>query len=92
MGVKDTAEESVLQHRAGGVLTLTLNRPERRNAVDDATANVLHERVRAVHDDPDCQVIVIDGAVAASTSHPAQNDGPAPGGTSRRRPHSVLCP
>ena len=62
MGVKDTAEESVLQHRAGGVLTLTLNRPERRNAVDDATANVLHERVRAVHDDPDCQVIVIDGA------------------------------
>lgn len=66
MGVKhDTEGAAVLQRLEAGVLTLTLNRPERRNAVDDATANLLHEAVQAVRDDASCRVIVLAGAGAA---------------------------
>ena len=63
MGVKhETPGPAVLQRLESGVLTLTLNRPERRNAVDEATADLLHEAVRAVRDDEGCRVIVLTGA------------------------------
>lgn len=42
-----------------GVATLTLARPERRNAIDDATAAALHDALRAATADPDCRAIVL---------------------------------
>jgi methylglutaconyl-CoA hydratase len=63
VGVKDeTVDQDVLEHLEDGVLTLTINRPERRNAIDGATADLLHAAVLAVRDDPSCRVIVITGA------------------------------
>lgn len=42
-----------------GVVTLTLARPQRRNAVDDATAAALHDALRAATADDACRAIVI---------------------------------
>ncbi|MDO8187696.1 enoyl-CoA hydratase/isomerase family protein [Conexibacter sp. JD483] len=42
-----------------GVVTLTLARPERRNAIDDATAAALHEALRAATADDACRAIVL---------------------------------
>jgi 2-(1,2-epoxy-1,2-dihydrophenyl)acetyl-CoA isomerase len=48
-----------------GVLTLTLNRPHRRNALDAASWQALHERLTAARDDPGVRVVVITGAGGA---------------------------
>jgi enoyl-CoA hydratase len=43
------------------VLTVGINRPEARNAVDGATARALAEEFRAFNDDPDLHVAVLHG-------------------------------
>ncbi len=58
----------MLQSLENGVLTLTVNRPERRNAIDGATADLLQAAVRSVRDDPSCRVIVLTGAGPAFCS------------------------
>jgi methylglutaconyl-CoA hydratase len=63
VGVKDeTVGPTVLESLEQGVLTLTVNRPERRNAVDSATADLLQAAVLSVRDDASCRVIVLAGA------------------------------
>ncbi|AKQ62050.1 enoyl-CoA hydratase-related protein [Bordetella hinzii] len=52
----------VLASRDGGILTLTLNRPERRNALDAASYFALAEALRAAHDDLDVGAVVLTGA------------------------------
>jgi enoyl-CoA hydratase/carnithine racemase len=59
------ADDVLLAHREGGVLTLTINRPERRNAIDAATWSALHEALTAARDDPGTRVLVITGAGGA---------------------------
>ena len=54
--------ETVLTHESHGVLTLTINRPERRNALDVATYLSLADHVRAAGTNKDCRAIVITGA------------------------------
>lgn len=45
-----------------GVATLTLNRPEKRNALDRATLDALAAAVRAVEADAEARVVVLRGA------------------------------
>ncbi len=52
----------VIQSRDGAVLTVLINRPERRNAVDGPTAGLLAEALRAFDADPALSVAVLGGA------------------------------
>jgi enoyl-CoA hydratase len=53
--------ESVRIERAGPVTTVVLSRPERRNAVDGATAAALAGAFRSFELDPDASVAVLHG-------------------------------
>lgn len=53
---------SVLYAVADGVATVTLNKPEKLNAVDDAMMALLWETMARAGDDPDVRVIVLTGA------------------------------
>ena len=53
---------TVLVDRRGPVTVITINRPERRNAVDLATAELLEQAVDRFEADPDARVAVITGA------------------------------
>jgi len=88
---------SVRVERDGPVVTVLLSRPERRNAVDGATATALAEAFRAFDSDPDALVAVLhgEGGVfcagadlhAASTAHGnrVEPDGDGPMGPTRLR-------
>ena len=52
----------VLLERRDGVAVITLNRPERRNAIDLATAELLEQVVDLVEADPEVRVAVLTGA------------------------------
>lgn len=56
--------DALLVSRTEGVTTLTLNRPQVRNAVDGPTMSALHDALRACDDDG-TRVIVIAGAGGA---------------------------
>jgi enoyl-CoA hydratase len=56
---------SVLTERDGPVLIVTLNRPERRNAVDLATAQALFDAFSAFEIDDEAAVAVLTGADGA---------------------------
>jgi enoyl-CoA hydratase/carnithine racemase len=59
------AEEVLRSNTEGGVLTLTLNRPERRNAIDPALRDALAAALDAAATDPAVRAIVITGAGGA---------------------------
>lgn len=54
--------EKLLISHVGRVLTLTINKPEVRNAVDDAVMLEVLEALTAASDNPDVGVIVLTGA------------------------------
>jgi enoyl-CoA hydratase len=56
------AERTVLVEREGPVTVVTINRPERRNAVDGPTAVALADAFRAFDADPDASVAVLTGS------------------------------
>jgi 2-(1,2-epoxy-1,2-dihydrophenyl)acetyl-CoA isomerase len=69
-----------------GVLTLRLNRPDRRNAIDDETMLELITAIEAAGTDDDVRVIVLEGAgdhFCGGADIVARN-APAPDGSSRR--------
>lgn len=47
---------------ADGVTKLTLNRPDKLNAMNDALVDRLYERLDEIEDDPDCRVVILTGA------------------------------
>jgi len=51
--------EALDRHDAGGVTTLTLNRPGKFNAMTEAVVEGLIETFEALKTDPDCRVVVI---------------------------------
>src|SRR4051795_4105602 len=59
------AEEVLRSDADGGVLTLTLNRPERRNAIDPALRDALATALDAAATDPAVHGVVITGAGGA---------------------------
>jgi enoyl-CoA hydratase len=56
------AEEAVLTEADGGVLLITLNRPDQRNAVNAALANGVAEALDRLDDDDELQVGILTGA------------------------------
>jgi enoyl-CoA hydratase/carnithine racemase len=52
----------VLQRRSGGVCTLTLNDPAKRNALSVAMMRALHDAVTAAGADPETRVVVLAAA------------------------------
>ena len=52
----------LLESLEQGVLTLTLNRPERLNAFNDALHEALAQAIRRAADDDQCRVVMLTGA------------------------------
>ncbi|HTY82685.1 MAG TPA: enoyl-CoA hydratase-related protein [Silvibacterium sp.] len=52
-------------HSEGGVLTVTMNRPDKRNALNPAMMEDLTHAFLAAGDDPSCGVILLTGAGSA---------------------------
>ncbi|MCB9619305.1 MAG: crotonase/enoyl-CoA hydratase family protein [Sandaracinus sp.] len=89
---------SVRIEREGPVTTIVLNRPERRNAIDRATAEALADAVRAFEADDEARVAVVSGdsgtfcagadlkAIADGAPNRFEAEGDAPLGPTRMRP------
>ena len=69
--------ELVLSQRHEGVTTLTLNRPERLNAINDALVQALRKALAAALADSETRVIVLNGAGRAFCSGDDLEDFPA---------------
>ena len=63
---------NVSYERRGAAAVLTIERPERRNAVDAATAEELHEGFMRFEEDDEARVMILTGAGAL----PYLRDGP----------------
>ena len=61
----DTGTEELLCEVADGVGTITLNRPEKRNALSDALTPALRESLLTLERDPAVRCVVITGAGSA---------------------------
>ena len=59
---KETTVDLVLREDADGVATLTLNRPNARNALSRPLMAALHATLDAIDADPAVHVVVIRGA------------------------------
>lgn len=57
-----SASETVLAAQAGGVLTLTLNRPDRLNAFTEEMHHALRAGIQRAHDDEDVRAVLLTGA------------------------------
>ncbi len=89
--------DAVRLERDGPVTTVLLSRPERRNAVDGPTADVLVEAFRAFDADPEARVAVLHGeggvfcagadlhAVGTADGNRVEADGSGPMGPTRMR-------
>jgi enoyl-CoA hydratase len=53
---------AVRYERSGAAAVLTIDRPERRNAIDGATAQALHDGFRAFTDDDGARALIVTGA------------------------------
>lgn len=84
----------VLVERRGHITVVTINRPERRNAVDAETAGLLRASFAAFDADPEARVAVLAGAggtfcagydlhSVAAAPPPYDADGPGPMGPTR---------
>src|SRR3546814_2579224 len=63
-----SAEPLVLRRDRDGVATLTLNRPEARNALSSALMSEMHDLLDQIADDGQVKVVVIAGAGPAFRS------------------------
>jgi enoyl-CoA hydratase/carnithine racemase len=53
------AEPPLLIERDGGIVTLTLNRPEKRNALSEALLDVLEQAIVEIATDPAARVVIL---------------------------------
>ena len=78
--------DPVRYERSGAAALLTIDRPERRNAIDGATARALHEGFRAFADDDGARALIVTGAgdqafcAGADLKALETLEGDAPGG------------
>ena len=56
------ADQTVLYEAPEGVARITLNRPEKRNALNDELIASLKDALRRAHDDDEVRVVVVTGA------------------------------
>jgi enoyl-CoA hydratase/carnithine racemase len=61
-GAAPDTERSVLTSLDGSILTVTINRPRRKNAIDADTWVALHDTFAAAGDNPDVRALVLTGA------------------------------
>jgi len=59
------SDDIILKSQNGLIITLTINRPQRRNALDQATWIALAEHMSAAASDPACAVVILTGGPAA---------------------------
>jgi len=87
-------EPSLLETSDDGVLTLTLNRPERRNALDAALVTRLHLRLAEAGADRDVRCVVLTGAgeafCAGADLKEAMTTPPAEGDIIERAYHPAI--
>ena len=57
-----TAETPILYQVDGAFARVTLNRPEKRNALNDELIAGLKDALRRAHDDDEVRAIVVTGA------------------------------
>lgn len=62
-------ESSVKAERSGSVLTVIINRPHKRNAINTQTAELLHRTFVDFENDPDLDVAVLSGAGGGYRQH-----------------------
>jgi len=82
---RDASEDPVLTHRSGSILVLTLNRPERLNAVSVSMYERLLDELQTADEDRTIRCIVITGqgrAFCVGADLKNHEDGP-PTGTER---------
>ncbi len=58
----DTGTDELLAEKDDGVLTLTLNRPERLNAINGPMLKALSDQLSIANRDPESRVVVLTGA------------------------------
>ena len=58
----DTGTEELLAELKEGILTLTLNRPDRLNAINDPMLKALSEQLQQANRNPEVRVIILTGA------------------------------
>lgn len=56
------SNEPVLLEKHGHIAVVTLNRPERKNAIDDTTHHMLRNTLKAVRRDEDIRALILTGA------------------------------
>jgi enoyl-CoA hydratase len=91
------ASSPVRAERDGAVLVVTIDRPERRNAVDSVTATALYDAFAAFDADDNASVAVLTGAggcfcagadlkaLSGGDRRPVSDTGPGPMGPTRMR-------
>src|SRR6476659_3155125 len=62
MAALDTGTEDLLADLDGGVLTITLNRPQARNAMSDAMNQALGRQLADAELNPEVKCVVLTGA------------------------------
>jgi len=80
---------AALYEKDGAIARITLNRPEKRNALNDAMFNDLMAGLHRANDDPDVRVVIIRGA---GTSFCAGHDLSSPEGEESPPVHPNLAP
>jgi 2-(1,2-epoxy-1,2-dihydrophenyl)acetyl-CoA isomerase len=68
---------TLLLHRDQAVATITINRPHRKNALDEPTWTALHDALREAGQDDDVRVVVVTGAGGAFCAGADLGDDPA---------------
>jgi 2-(1,2-epoxy-1,2-dihydrophenyl)acetyl-CoA isomerase len=61
-GADSSSQAALLDRLEAGVLTLTLNRPERLNALNAALIEALSAGIERARTDPECRAVLITGA------------------------------
>ncbi len=60
--MSDATDNVVLYHAADGVARITLNRPDKRNALNDELISGMKDALRRANNDPSIRAIVVSGA------------------------------
>ena len=75
-----------------GIVLLTLNRPERRNALSGRLLGALHRSVDRIAADPSARVVILTGAGVGFCSGADMKSGPDDGGGTEGTPVGDLLP
>ncbi len=62
MTTTDSSQQDILTEQSDHILTITLNRPDRLNAISGAMLNDLASTLKKANHDPDVRVVIITGA------------------------------